>query len=150
MRHLDLNTVPLRDIESAVDPLRRLQVGFPHSSAAGNASTATVYFELEPGMHVGPHRDSAEELLLILEGEGEATVGDETGVARAGEILTVPAMELHNIRNVGAGPLRVLGFFSASTVVATFETPMEPGGPQVFVIGGPMPIALPLGEPALA
>ena len=24
------------------------------------------------------HRDSSEELLLILEGEGEATVGDET------------------------------------------------------------------------
>jgi quercetin dioxygenase-like cupin family protein len=150
MRHLDLNSVPLRDIESALDPLRSIRVGFPHSSAAGNASTATVYFELEPGMHVGLHRDSAEELILILEGEGEATVGDETGVARAGEIVTVPAMELHNIRNVGTGPLRVFGFFSASTVVATFETAMEPGGPQVFVIGGPMPIALPLGEPVLA
>ena len=150
MQHVDLNSVPLMDVESAADPLRRVQVGFPHSSAVGNASTATVYFELEPGMHVGAHRDSAEELLLILEGEGEATVGDETGVARTGEVLTVPAMELHNIRNVGTGPLRVLGFFSASTVIATFETPVERGGPHVFVIGGPMPIALPLSEPVPA
>ena len=62
-----------------------------------------MYFELEPGMHVGMHRDSSEELLLILEGEGEATVGDETAVAQAGAMLTVPAMEPHDIRNVGDG-----------------------------------------------
>ena len=70
MQHLDLSSVPLKDVESALDFTRRLRVGFPHHSQVGNASTATVYFELEPGMHVGMHRDSSEELLLILEGEG--------------------------------------------------------------------------------
>ncbi len=150
MHVVDLDAVALRDVVSQVDPLRRARVGFPHSSATGTASTATVYFELEPGTHVGLHRDSAEELLLILEGEVEATVGDESAYAEAGTILTVPAMALHNVVNVGTGPVRVLGFFSACTVVATFEHPIVPGGPQVFVIGAPMPVALPLDEPALA
>ncbi len=146
MHQVDLNSFSLMDVESAFDPSRRVRVGFPHHSQVGNASTATVYFELEPGMHVGLHRDSSEELLLILEGEGEATVGDETAVAHAGAVLTVPAMEPHDIRNVGAGMLRVLGFFSASTLVATFDEPVAPGGPQIFVIGAPMEIASPLEE----
>jgi quercetin dioxygenase-like cupin family protein len=150
MHHLDLNSFSLMDVESAIDPSRRVRVGFPHHSQVGNASTATVYFELDPGMHVGMHRDSSEELLLILEGEGEATVGEETAVARAGAMLTVPAMEPHDILNVGTGTLRVLGFFSAPTLVATFDEPVAPGGPQVFVIGAPIEIAAPLEELAHA
>jgi quercetin dioxygenase-like cupin family protein len=150
MQQLDLNSFPLMDVESALDPSRRVRVGFPHHSQVGNASTATVYFELEPGMHVGLHRDSSEELLLILEGEGEAAVGEETAVAQAGAILTVPAMEPHDIRNVGTGTLRVLGFFSAPTLVATFDEPVAPGGPQVFVIGASIEIAAPLEELAPA
>lgn len=149
MQHLELNSVQLMDIESTIDPSRHLRVAFPHSSATGHSSLATVYFEVEPGDHIGRHTDSAEELLLVLEGVGEATVGDETGVASAGGIVTVPSMAPHDMRNVGDGPLRVLGFFSASTVVSTFDEPTEPGGPQVFVIGAPMPVLLPLEEPAL-
>ena len=150
MQQVDLNSFPLMDVESALDPTRRVRVGFPHHSQVGNASTATVYFELDPGMHLGLHQDSSEELLLILEGEGEATVGEETAVAQAGAILTVPAMEPHDIRNVGVGTLRVLGFFSAPTLIATFDEPVAPGGPQVFVIGAPIEIAAPLEEPVPA
>jgi mannose-6-phosphate isomerase-like protein (cupin superfamily) len=150
VKHVDLESLELMEVLSELDPARQVRVGFPHHSLTDNASTATVYFELEPGMHVGTHTDSAEELLVILEGEAEATVGDQNASARAGGIVTVPAMEPHDVRNVGEGPLRVLGFFSASTVVATFEEAVAPGGPQVFVIGAPMPIALPLSEPVPA
>jgi mannose-6-phosphate isomerase-like protein (cupin superfamily) len=146
MMYVDLESFELMEVLSELDPTRHVHVGFPHHSLTGNASTATVYFELEPGMHVGSHTDSAEELLVVLEGEAEATVGTESAPARAGAVVTVPAMELHDIRNVGEGTLRVLGFFSASTVVATFEEAVAAGGPQVFVIGAPMPIALPLAD----
>jgi quercetin dioxygenase-like cupin family protein len=147
MHLVDLDSLDLVERTSELDPTIRVRVGFPHSSAVGTASTATVYFELEPGAHLGLHQDSAEELLLLLEGEGEATVGEETGRAEAGSVVTVPAMVPHDIRNVGDGPLRVLGFFSASTVVATFDEPPAPGGPQVFVIGAPIRVAVPLAEP---
>jgi quercetin dioxygenase-like cupin family protein len=75
-------------------------------------------------------------------------VGDETARVEAGQIVVVPAMVRHDMTNVGDGPLRVLGTFAGSTVVATFEEPVAPGGPQVFVIGGPMPIVLPLAAAA--
>jgi quercetin dioxygenase-like cupin family protein len=150
VNYVDLESVELIEVRSELDPMRHVRVGFPHHSLTGNASTATVYFELEPGMHVGLHRDSAEELLLILEGEADATVGGETARAGAGGIVTVPAMEPHDVRNVGGSTLRVLGLFSAATVVATFEEAVAPGGPRVFVIGAPMPLALPLSEPVLA
>lgn len=41
----------------------------------------------------------------------------------------------------------MLGTFAGSTVVSTFEEPVAPGGPSVFVIGAPLDIALALGEP---
>ena len=150
MYAIDLDSLELRDVVSELEPDRRARVAFPHHSAVGNASTATVYFELEPGSRVGAHTDSAEELLLILEGEAEATVGQERARAGAGTLLTVPAMEPHDVRNVGTGVLRVLGFFSASTVVATFEEALSPGGAQVFVIGAPVSVMVPLEEAVAA
>jgi mannose-6-phosphate isomerase-like protein (cupin superfamily) len=144
MHAVDLQSIETMEIQSALDPTRRLNVAFPISSATGTAASATVYFELEPGTHVGVHTDSAEELLVILEGTGEGLVGEETAPVEAGQVVVVPAMVRHDITNTGTGPLRVLGTFAGSTVVAAFEEPLEDEGAQLFVIGAPMPILLPL------
>ena len=95
------------------------------------------------------HTDSAEELLVIVQGTAEARVGDEVGRLETHQVALVPPMAPHGLRNIGDDVLRVFGTFSASTVVSTFEQPFEPGGPQVIVIGAPMPVALELPEPAL-
>lgn len=147
---VDLNTVEMMDIASPTDPTRRLRVAFPISSATGTAASATVYFELRPGTHVGVHTDTAEEFLIVLEGRGEGLVGDETASVEAGRVVVVPAMVRHDMTNTGDGVLRVLGTFAGSVNIATFEEPLGEGGPQVFVIGGPMPIVLPLAEPVPA
>jgi mannose-6-phosphate isomerase-like protein (cupin superfamily) len=146
MQTVDLSTVETTEITSALDPTRRLRVAFPISSATGAAASASVYFELDPGTHVGVHTDSSEELLVILAGAGEGLVGEERASVSAGQLVVVPAMVRHDILNTGDSPLRVLGTFAGSTVVSTFEEPVAPEGPQVFVIGGPMPIMLPLRE----
>ncbi len=130
------------------DPLAGIRINFPVDAQTGAASSAAVYFEVEPAQHIGTHTHSAEEILFVLAGEGEASVGDETGRLAAGEAAVVPALAAHDIRNTGDGPLRVLGFFSSSTVVATFDHPPVEGGPQVFVIGAPMEVALSLEEPS--
>jgi len=149
MQAVDLNNVETMEIESALDPTRRLRVAFPISSATGTAASAIVYFELDPGCHVGVHTDSAEELLLILEGTGEGLVGEETARAEAGQLVVVAPMVRHDMTNVGDGVLRVLGTFASSTVVSTFEESVAGDGPEVFVIGAPMPITVPLaGAPA--
>ena len=46
--------------------------------------------------------------------------------------------------------LRGLGTFSASTVVSTFEKPFQENGPEVVVIGSPVPTAAYLEEAAAA
>jgi quercetin dioxygenase-like cupin family protein len=126
-----------------------MSVAFPISSATRTSHTAVVYLEFEPGGELAVHTDSAEELLLVLEGTAEGIVGDETARLETGDVAVVPALVRHGLRNVGEGKLRVLGFFASSTNVAVFEEPL-PTGDQVVVVGAPMPVALPLGEPVPA
>jgi quercetin dioxygenase-like cupin family protein len=113
------------------DPTMRLRVNFPFFLGTGTRSTAVVYFEIEPGFRLGTHTDSAEEILLILEGEAEVSLGDERGRLSAGEMALVPAMVPHGLRNVGDETVRVVGFFSSNVVVSTFDQPMMPFGQRV-------------------
>ena len=127
----------LVDISSETDETRRIRVDFPISSIAGAASTSVVYFELEPGEHTGMHTDSAEEIILILSGRAEATVGDERGELGAGGLGLVPALVPHDVRNVGEETVRVVGFFSSGIVVSVFDDPLMPAGKRV--VGTPQP-----------
>jgi mannose-6-phosphate isomerase-like protein (cupin superfamily) len=99
---------------------------FPFSVATGNQSTAAVYFEVEPGNMLPTHTDSSEELLMILEGEAEITVGDEQAWVSDGDVALVPSMVPHSLRNVGEKMARVIGFFGGNTTMATFEKPLVP------------------------
>lgn len=83
------------------------------------------------------HTDSAEEILLILDGRAEATVGDERGTLESGSIAIVPALEPHDLRNIGQSTLRVAGFFSSNAVVSVFEHALQPLGGRV--VGTPHP-----------
>jgi quercetin dioxygenase-like cupin family protein len=142
---IDLDAFELRENETGAG---RIRVSFPLHSGLGAASTAAVLFELEPGNALATHTDSAEEVLLVLAGEGEAHVGEQRGHLRAGQLAVVPAMAPHGIRNVGESTLRVLGFFSSSTVVSTFEEPIGPDGETIFVAGAAAPILSPVEEPS--
>jgi quercetin dioxygenase-like cupin family protein len=113
------------------DPTMQVKVNFPFFLGTGNKNTAVVYFEIEPDHRLGTHTDSAEEILLFLEGTAEVTVGDESGRVSAGDMAVVPAMVPHGMRNVGDETLRVVGFFSSNVVVATFDQPMMPFGQRV-------------------
>jgi len=114
------------------DPTMRLKVNFPFFLGTGTKSTAVVYFEIEPGYRLGTHTDSAEEILLILEGEVEVSLGDEQGRLSAGEMTLVPAMVPHGLRNVSAETARVVGFFSSNVIVSTFDQPMMPFNQRVL------------------
>ena len=113
------------------DPTMRVKANFPFYVGNGTKNTAVVYFELEPGHRLGTHTDSAEEILLILEGTAEVSLGDEQGRVSAGEIALVPAMVPHGLRNVGDETVRVVGFFSSNVVVSTFDQPVMPFGQRV-------------------
>jgi quercetin dioxygenase-like cupin family protein len=105
-----------------------------------------VYFEIEPGHRLGPPTDSAEAILLLLGGEAEVSVGGEQGLVSAAEMALVPAMVPHSVPTVGNETVRVVGFFSSSTVMSTFDQPIVPTGePTPFgqrTTLTPFPVAL--------
>jgi quercetin dioxygenase-like cupin family protein len=129
------------------DPTMRVKVNFPFFLGTGTKNTAVVYFEIEPGYRLGTHTDSAEEILLVLEGEAEVSLGDEESRLSGGEMALVPAMVPHGLRNVGEESVRVAGFFSSNVIVSTFDQPLMPFGQRV--VGTPPVLAeeeIPTGD----
>ena len=113
------------------DPTMQVKVNFPFYVGTGTKNTAVVYFEIEPGHRLGTHTDSAEEILSVLDGTAEVSLGDEQGQISAGEMAVIPAMVPHGLRNVGDETARFVGFFSSNVVVSTFDQPMMPFGQRV-------------------
>jgi quercetin dioxygenase-like cupin family protein len=130
------NDLELNEIWLGSDPQNaRLRVDFPLSNLVGTETTAVVYFEIEPGDYLPSHTDSAEEILYIVQGTARATVGDEQGIVRAGDLALVPAMIPHGVENVGDDTVKVVGFFSAGHVVSNFVGKLEPIGVTTPEIG---------------
>ena len=121
------------------DPENVVTATWPVHRETGAASTAVVAFDLAPGMRLPRHTDSAEEILVVLEGEVEATVGEESGRMSPGSVAVIPSLVPHEARNVGNGTARVLGFFSSNTVVSVFDEAFAQTGGRV--VGSPPPAA---------
>jgi quercetin dioxygenase-like cupin family protein len=116
-----------------------VRVTFPINKWAGAAETAVVYFEIEPGNRLAEHTDSAEEILYVVAGDAEANVGDERGRLTAGDLTVIPAMVPHGVVNVGTETVKVVGFFSESEIISTFNEPVQPFGAAVLNQGAPPP-----------
>jgi quercetin dioxygenase-like cupin family protein len=132
----------LADLEPApywceADPMLRGRLDLTMHTGNGAASSALIYFEHQPGEHHGRHTDSAEEIVLVLEGEAEVVAGEERMRLAAGGVALVPAMVPHDITNVGQGRLRVVGFFSSAAIVSRFDETLAPFGTRVLTLGAP-------------
>lgn len=117
----------------------RLRATFPINKWTGSRDSAVVYFEIEPGNRLAHHTDSAEEILYVVAGDAEAEVGDERGRLAAGDLAVIPAMVPHGLANVGDETVKVVGFFSESEIISTFDEPMQPIGAAVLNQGAPPP-----------
>jgi len=58
--------------------------------------------------HTHPDQD---KLYVVLEGQGEALVGEQTGLLEPGDVVLAPAGVAHSMRNPGPGNLVVLVVF---------------------------------------
>jgi quercetin dioxygenase-like cupin family protein len=103
------------------EPYRRVAGNFALYSVAGTKSSSVVYFEHEPGFELGNHTDGAEEIIYIVTGTVEVTIGKEKDQISSGELGVTPVMEPHNFRNIGSVTAKVIGFFSSPNVVTTFK-----------------------------
>ncbi|MEZ4811176.1 MAG: cupin domain-containing protein [Allomuricauda sp.] len=127
MTTVNVNEIELNEFIGKEDKKQHCKATFPLVGVHGSKQLATVYFELEPGDNLGRHTDSAEELLIILEGTVEAAVGKEAIEAKAGGLVLVPEMVPHDLKNTGTITAKVLGVFGgANNIVATFDKAMLP------------------------
>ena len=123
------------------DPTLGGKAAFPIQAEAGAASTATVYFEQEPGQHCGRHTHSAEEIMIILEGDAEVLVEDERRRLSVGGMVLFPATVAHDVYSVGDSALRALSFYSSAAVVTTFDDRLAPMDTKIIILGAPLPDA---------
>ena len=127
MTTVNLHQIDLNEFIGKENPKQHCKATFPLVGAHGSKKLATVYFELEPGDHLGRHTDSAEELLLVLEGEVKAFVGEKSAEVSGGSLVLIPEMVPHDLHNIGNSTAKVLGVFGgANNIVATFEQAMLP------------------------
>jgi len=131
-QQLELLPAHHRDDEANV-----VRAAWPVHRGTGARSTAAVYFELDPGTHLGTHTDSAEEVLVVMAGEVDVVVGDKRRRVGAGGIAVVPAEVPHDVVGAGESTARVTGVFPASTIVSVFDDEWVPYGTRV--LGTPPP-----------
>lgn len=129
---VNLNTLELMEFTAMEDKQQHCKAAFPLIGMHGSKELATVLIELAPGDNLGRHTDSAEELLVVLEGEVTATIGDDQVAITQGSISLVPKLVPHDLRNTGDRNARVLGVFGgANNIVATFDNEWNPTGSNV-------------------
>jgi quercetin dioxygenase-like cupin family protein len=132
-----ISNVELVEFWSEQDPIVRSKAGgllAAHNGAAGSSALLLVF---EPGWRSGRHRHTAEETLLVLAGEGEMQIGDETAALGPGGLALVPAMAPHELRNSGAEPLRAVAFFPAAAVTTVWDEPLMPLNARGFAAPPP-------------
>ncbi len=127
-----LDDLELMEAWQERDPSLRWNVVFPLMETPGTESLGVVYFELEAGEALATHTDSRDEIVVLLSGSGEGTVGDESAPLSAGGLIFIPAMASHGFRNTGPATVRAVGIFAGATVTSTFEEPVMPVGERVF------------------
>jgi quercetin dioxygenase-like cupin family protein len=136
---VSFNISELELLEGWVDdqPSIRGRFDFPIHAGVGAASSAAIYFEVEPGERIPWHVHTAEEILFVVGGEAEGEVGDEAGVFSEGALVLVPAHVWHRVTNVGTDTLRIVGFFSSAAVITTLADEITPLGTRVMPVPPP-------------
>ncbi|HEX2128472.1 MAG TPA: cupin domain-containing protein [Solirubrobacterales bacterium] len=127
----ELERAWLEDDESA-----RWRSTSGHGPESGAAASGSSLLEIAPGCVLPRHTDSAEETIVVVDGEAELTVGSESGRVGAGDVALVPEGVPHEVRNDGAQPLRFVAVYAGTDVVTTYERPVQPdGSPERQTVG---------------
>ena len=66
------------------------------------------HFEVEPGGVTPHHQHDYEHEILILKGDGTAQSEQGERRFKAGDVIWVPANEMHQFRNTGSTPLEFI------------------------------------------
>ena len=86
--------------------VQKSDVSFPGHEAV------VARIEVSPGVTGGWHTHPGDEIDYVLEGEADLLiVGQPPRKVKAGDAFVIPAGTVHNARNSGSAPLRVIGVY---------------------------------------
>jgi mannose-6-phosphate isomerase-like protein (cupin superfamily) len=72
-----------------------------------------VMMTIPPGGEIGEEvHDGVDQVLVFVDGDGEAIISGETSPVRANSLAFVPAGTRHNFRNTGSSPLRLFTVYA--------------------------------------
>lgn len=87
-------------------------------------------FELAPGGHTPKHFHPYEHEIYVLQGEGAILDGEAEHPLRPGDVVLVAPDDVHQFRNTGSGPFRMLCLIPNSatgqTITVVPECGLEP------------------------
>lgn len=96
---------------SATAQIRRTEVSRADVSAS-NHEAVVMKVELDAGKNAGRHTHPGDEISYLLEGDGELLIDGETARhVRAGEAIVIKAGTVHDVRNSGTTPIRLIGVY---------------------------------------
>ena len=114
-----MKVMVLRNLERKVPANNTSRVrNWLAKGSLGSESTTVFENILGLGAAVDWHKHEVEEVVIVLDGEGECET--EGGVERfgPGEVVIIPARTFHSVRSIGTEPLRVLAVFPSADVDA--------------------------------
>lgn len=111
-------------VDARDEPIRASPSGLLTQYLAWKATGGTGLFVarqwLGTGQQVYRHTHAVEEVLLFLEGNGTASLGDDEVAVGPGITLIVPAGVVHGFRNEAEETLLVLVIFPGDAFAQTF------------------------------
>ena len=73
-----------------------------------SSNFAVRHFEIEPGGYSPYHSHPWEHEIFVLEGIGTAIGNKEVEAISVGDLISIPAGEIHQIKNTGKSTLKIL------------------------------------------
>lgn len=72
--------------------------------------------EIAAGDRIPLHTHPISEVIVILEGSPEVTLGDDTRQVGPGTVVFIPAGTAHGTRNAGTSPVRIHAMFPSEQI----------------------------------
>ncbi len=133
-------------VDIAKMPGRAYPAGRTTRNLIGGASPLSAqgfcmgHVTLDPeGGQVPWHNHDQEEVYLILQGTGEACVGEERIVVTGGQAMHVPPTVFHQLTNIGREPLLMVYVYSPVGDVAHWRQELDGTLPRAGVDAPPLP-----------
>ncbi len=125
---VDASELELSDAWIEGDQRARWRSAAGHSEKQGATKTGTSLLEVPAGCRLPRHTDSAEEVVVVIDGTAEIELGGERARVGAGGVALIPEDLPHEVSNVGEGTLRFMAVYASTDVVTTYEQEVQPDG----------------------